>query len=116
MQYLEKINVGSCAGYLEHIINNMNEDGADFHDKLVELYLAEIRMSSNNDQSRKQSYDKLLAFLSRSNHYRPHRLISRLNGEEMPEARAILLGRMGKHDEALRIYIYTLKDYAAAEM
>jgi hypothetical protein len=34
---------------------------------------------------------------------------------EIPEARAILLGRIGKHDEALRIYVYRLKDYAAAE-
>lgn len=34
---------------------------------------------------------------------------------EMPEARAILLGRMGKHEEALKIYVYRLQDYAAAE-
>ena len=34
---------------------------------------------------------------------------------EMPEARAILLGRMGNHEEALRIYVYLLKDFAAAE-
>ena len=34
---------------------------------------------------------------------------------ELPEARAILLGRMGNHDEALKIYIYRLKDYSAAE-
>lgn len=33
----------------------------------------------------------------------------------MPLAQAILLGRMGKHDEALRIYIYRLKDFCAAE-
>jgi hypothetical protein len=34
----------------------------------------------------------------------------------MPEARAILLGRLGKHEEALRIYVFTLKDFTAAEM
>ena len=33
----------------------------------------------------------------------------------MPEARAVLLGRMGNHDEALRIYVYRLQDYDAAE-
>lgn len=33
----------------------------------------------------------------------------------MPEARAILLGRMGKHEDALRLYIYRLTDHAAAE-
>ncbi len=34
----------------------------------------------------------------------------------MPEARAILLGRMGNHEEALQIYVYRLEDYSAAEM
>lgn len=33
----------------------------------------------------------------------------------MPEARAILLGRMGKHEEALKVYVYRLQDYSAAE-
>jgi hypothetical protein len=33
----------------------------------------------------------------------------------MPEARAILLGRIGKHEEALRIYVHCLGDYLAAE-
>jgi hypothetical protein len=33
----------------------------------------------------------------------------------MPEARAILLGRMGKHEDALRIYVYRLSDYPSAE-
>lgn len=34
---------------------------------------------------------------------------------ELPEARAIILGRMGKHEEALKIYVYRLEDYPAAE-
>jgi hypothetical protein len=34
---------------------------------------------------------------------------------ELPQVRAVLLGRMGKHDEALRLYVYTLHDYIAAE-
>lgn len=34
---------------------------------------------------------------------------------EMPEMKAILLGRMSRHDEALRIYVYRLEDYTAAE-
>lgn len=47
--------------------------------------------------------------------YRANRLINRIPKDDMPLAQAILLGRMGKHDEALRIYIYRLKDYPAAE-
>lgn len=33
----------------------------------------------------------------------------------MFEARAVLLGRLGKHESALEIYVYRLQDYIKAE-
>lgn len=71
--------------------------------------------------------DNLLEFLNTSTEYRAYRVLNSLtkDGElhsvhlklttEMPEVRAVLLGRMGNDDEALKIYVYQLKDYAAAE-
>jgi len=67
--------------------------------------------------------------LNTSQHYRANRLLGKLKGDgelcpfvrdladnlEMPEMKAILLGRMGRHDEALRIYVYRLEDYTSAE-
>jgi hypothetical protein len=35
--------------------------------------------------------------------------------EDMFEARAVLLGRLGKHEGALEIYVYRLQDYIKAE-
>jgi hypothetical protein len=34
---------------------------------------------------------------------------------ELYEARAILLGRLGRHDQALESYVYRLHDYIKAE-
>ena len=34
---------------------------------------------------------------------------------DLPEAKAILLGRVGRHEEALRIYVYRLQDFKSAE-
>jgi hypothetical protein len=34
---------------------------------------------------------------------------------DLYEARAVLLGRMGRHDHALELYVYKLRDYAKAE-
>lgn len=34
---------------------------------------------------------------------------------DLYEARAILLGRLGRHDQALETYVYRLQDYAKAE-
>ena len=31
------------------------------------------------------------------------------------EARAILLGRLGRHDQALEMYVYRMEDYLKAE-
>lgn len=33
----------------------------------------------------------------------------------MHEVRAILLGRLGRHEGALQIYVYQLEDHATAE-
>ncbi|WRT65779.1 uncharacterized protein IL334_002728 [Kwoniella shivajii] len=118
MRFLAEINEGACIGYLEHIINNLGEDGSDYHDKLAELYLAKVKAEEGakaDQDEREDSYDGLLNFLNSSKQYRPYRLVSKLAADELPEARAILLGRMGKHEEALRIYVYRLKDYSAAE-
>lgn len=61
------------------------------------------------------TYSRLLLFLESSPSIRPYRLLNKLVGDQMPEARAILLGKMGNHEEALRVYVYRLHDYTAAE-
>ena len=41
MRFLEGVDDGACVGYLEHIINDLGETRADFHDRLAELYHGE---------------------------------------------------------------------------
>lgn len=43
MHHLESIDSNVCAAYLEHIIIGLDETGAEFHEKLIELYLADIK-------------------------------------------------------------------------
>ncbi|KIR39958.1 hypothetical protein I307_04942 [Cryptococcus deuterogattii 99/473] len=120
--FLSSIDRGACEGYLEYIIWTLGEEGGAFHDKLAELYMVDSRVHREEKEKEREEekeqgepYTKLLEFLNDSIHYRPYRLMNKLSGQEMPEARAILLGRMGKHEEALKIYVYRLQDYAAAE-
>ena len=80
--------------------------------------------------SRNAIYSKLVNFLSTSTYYRPDRIFGQLPREGkwnafifnllnntigMFEVRAILLGRMGKHQAALEIYVYRLNSFAKAE-
>uniref|UniRef100_A0A671PHK9 Vam6/Vps39-like protein n=1 Tax=Sinocyclocheilus anshuiensis TaxID=1608454 RepID=A0A671PHK9_9TELE len=58
---------------------------------------------------------KLLSFLEVSSSYEPERLISDFPFDGLLEERALLLGRMGKHEQALFIYVHILKDTRMAE-
>ena len=62
-----------------------------------------------------EDYNKLLDFLESSTSYRADRILGRLPSEDMFEVRALLLGRLGRHEGALQIYVYQLDDHATAE-
>jgi hypothetical protein len=41
VDFMERTHLPSCVAYLQHIIDDLKETGADFHDKLAELLLAD---------------------------------------------------------------------------
>lgn len=63
MHHLERIGADVCISYLEHIIHHLGEEGAEFHEKLIELYLAEVH-STHSSTSR-----LLFSLLRQSNTY-----------------------------------------------
>ncbi|KAH7884496.1 hypothetical protein F5I97DRAFT_2037539 [Phlebopus sp. FC_14] len=114
--YLEKIDTQICARYIEYLIEEKEEDSVIFHDRLAELYL-NITMAAKkrgDEKKRTDLYSKLLQFIDTTHHYRPDRLYGLLS-EDLYEARAILLGRMGRHEHALELYVYKLGDFTKAE-
>ena len=61
---------------------------------------------------------KLREFLKLSTMYHPERLLHALNGKvasKFVHEKALLLSRLGKHEEVMRIYCDELKDIQAAE-
>lgn len=84
---------------------------------------------------RQKMYSKLLHFIDTTGHYHTDRLYALLPSEgwyiihsadqgnantnvqcsEFFEAKAVLLGRLGRHDNALEIYVYRLQDFVKAE-
>lgn len=126
--FLELEHWPSAVKYLEHVIA-LGEQSPDLHDKLAELLLRSVREAQKEQKTEVEgkALGKLLEFLSTSTRYRAYRILSQLRGDgkfskcdlqltsEMPRARALLQGRLGNHDAALRIYVYDLGDYQAAE-
>lgn len=88
-------------------------------------------------EAREEAHTKLIHFIRTSEFYNPERLFGRLPKQCEPpcrlprhqaslitsfspssalyEARAILLGRLGRHEAALEIYVYRLHNYDEAE-
>uniref|UniRef100_A0A672NIR5 Vam6/Vps39-like protein n=1 Tax=Sinocyclocheilus grahami TaxID=75366 RepID=A0A672NIR5_SINGR len=119
--------------YLEHIIYMWDETRPEFHNVLIQLYLEKVQglmkvylnslpedeikaKSAGKEAGELGEYrNKLLSFLEVSSSYEPERLISDFPFDGLLEERALLLGRMGKHEQALFIYVHILKDTHMAE-
>lgn len=75
------------------------------------MWLTVRRIAAGADEA----YQKLLDLLESSMSYRADRILGRLPSEDMYQVRAILLGRLGRHEGALQLYVYQLEDHATAE-
>ncbi|KAF9984824.1 Vam6/Vps39-like protein [Mortierella antarctica] len=115
--YLERLSLDLCVQYLEHVIHVLGDETSEFHNTLVVSYLAQIQrdsaVSGNEDTSKTKT--KLLRFLDESTFYKAERILSRLPVDSCYEERAILLSRIGQHDQALNIYVHKLRNFQAAE-
>ncbi|KEI41687.1 uncharacterized protein L969DRAFT_85502 [Mixia osmundae IAM 14324] len=113
--HLRAVSDEALTAYLEHIIYSLHDAEPDFHDQLINLYLQNVLASPKFQRKDARDYAKLLAMLQTSTQYRADRTLSRLPGDDLYEFRALLLGRLERHEGALRIYVNRLGDFAAAE-
>ncbi|KAI8061931.1 vacuolar sorting protein 39 domain 2-domain-containing protein [Thamnidium elegans] len=108
LQHLESISSDLAIQYLEYIIEDLHDESPEFHNRLVIAYLDKI----HSDRKGKKA---LISFLTDSSYYKAEKILSRLPIDDLFEERAILLSRIGQHDQALDIYVYKLKNYVMAE-
>lgn len=75
-------------------------------------------MSENATPAEKQTAQhirqKLQQFLEKSTHYTPETILVHFPFDNLFEERAIILGRLGRHQQAISIYISLLNDIAKA--
>ena len=109
---LEAFDPDVCAAYLEHLIDA--DDGEPvLHTKLGTLYQRRLA-AAHSDADREKAQRVLLGFLRRSAQYDAEALLKSC-AEDAPEIRAQLLGRLGRHREALQLYVHELHDTRKAE-
>lgn len=117
--------------YLEHIIFIWNESKPEFHNKLINCYRERVQLLMREYVDSLPEGDepvppgsepgelgelrgRLLFLLETSKHYQAQHLLTHFP-ETFYHERALLLGRVGRHEEALAIYIHILHDTKLAE-
>lgn len=117
--------------YLEHIIHFWSDKDSGFHSTLCLRYRQKVApllakyLESIGDQvpcpaghepgELGELRRKLLDFLEISDNYSINHLPDLLQNEGLCEERAIVLGKIGQHEEALGIFIYVLNNSKRAE-
>lgn len=117
LEFLSSIDSKLEMRYLEHIINELGEGDASFHQHLVDLYLAELKKKDLEEGVRSDLKGKLEAFLLKSKAYNKAKTLPQLPPSDAAffEARAIVHSALGQHKQALSIYVFQIKDYEKAE-
>ncbi|EFX65321.1 hypothetical protein DAPPUDRAFT_219389 [Daphnia pulex] len=122
--FLYKNHRSLALPYLEHVVYEWQDSNALFHNALAVLYKDKILrlekqlQEDNNDPAIKCEYQdskaKLRSFLEISRHCSPEAILVQFPYDCLFEERAILLGKVGRHEQALSIYTNILKDLPAA--
>ncbi|KAJ3379987.1 Vam6/Vps39-like protein, partial [Entophlyctis sp. JEL0112] len=130
--------------YIEHLIGNMHSERPEFHDRLVLLYLQDLvellsegsvtfassvtlgrlfddeLLGKSVDQNRQDSHflmtrRKLVLFLEKSEFYRPERVFALFPETELLEERTVVLARLNRHGESLKVLVEGLRNNALAQ-
>jgi len=127
LEYLMTSCKQAVIPYLEHVIHSWEETKAGFHNALIDKYkdrIQELKKASKDNETPANAREKteitelrnkLIFLLETSNHYIPGMVLVRFPYDDFFEERAILMGKIGHHEQALAIYVHVLKDPKKAE-
>ncbi|XP_067011579.1 vam6/Vps39-like protein [Anabrus simplex] len=120
LDYLLRTHKNLVIPYLEHVVNVWKDTNPIFHNALVHQYrersqqlLSPTATPSEHEEGQKMRC-KLLGFLQQSSHYTPETVLVHFPYDCLFEERAIVLGKLGRHEQALSIYVSILGDVSRA--
>lgn len=89
LDFLQKIDQRLAVRYLEHIIEELNETTPDFHQRLIDIYLAGLKSEEFAEKQIKEDWkEKFLNFLRSSQHYEVWNVIRQLPRDGKPRSQS----------------------------
>lgn len=123
LDFLLKSHKALVIPYLEHIIDVWSEIKPLFHNILIQQYKEKIFDYQNDPDLEnvaqkklqlQETREKLIKFLKSSNKYAADKVLVDFPYNDLFEERAIVLGKLQKHEKVLAIYIQILGDVEKA--
>uniref|UniRef100_A0A6P7FL48 Vam6/Vps39-like protein n=1 Tax=Diabrotica virgifera virgifera TaxID=50390 RepID=A0A6P7FL48_DIAVI len=113
LDFLLKSHKSVVIPYLEHVVHIWKDTNPLFHNALIHQYREKLVAEgpAGSEPTRK----KLLQFLENSKQYTAENILSSFPTDILLEERAVILGRLGKHEQAVTIYVRALGDIEKAE-
>ncbi|XP_060532136.1 vam6/Vps39-like protein [Cylas formicarius] len=112
LDFLLKSHPSVVITYLEHVIYTWEDTNPLFHNALIHQYREKIL---NNDPGiTEHTRKKLIQFLEKSTHYNAENVLNSFPTNNLLEERALILGRLGKHEQALGLYVRAIGDVQKA--
>lgn len=111
LDFLLRSHLTLVIPYLEHVVHVWDDSNPLFHNALVHQYREQAMEDAVSAQ---RAQKKLLEFVQKSVHYTPDIVLVHFPNDKLFEERAVILGRLGNHEQALFIYVRVLGDIARA--
>ncbi|PBP17383.1 vacuolar sorting protein 39 domain 1 [Diplocarpon rosae] len=118
VNFLQGIDVDLAVKYLEHVINELNDLTPEFHNRLVEAYVQDLKIREDKDSENwKELMERLISFLRSSKQYSLSKAFGLIPRDDTKfyEAQAVVLSNMGQHKQALEIYVFKIQTFEKAE-
>ncbi|CAL3973512.1 unnamed protein product [Diplocarpon coronariae] len=118
VNFLQEIDVDLAVKYLEHVINELNDLTPEFHNRLVEAYVQDLKSREDkHSENWKGLMERLISFLRSSKQYSLSKAFGLIPRDDAKfyEAQAVILSNMGQHKQALEIYVFKIQTFEKAE-
>ncbi|CAK9806752.1 Vam6/Vps39-like protein [Anthophora plagiata] len=120
LDYLLRCHKDLVITYLEYVVHVWKDTNPVCHNILIHQYKEKCLAGMSKDatpaeqKAAQHLRQKLRQFLEKSAHYTPETMLVHLPFDNLFEERAIILTRLGRHQQVLSIYINLLNDIEMA--
>ncbi|KAI8322962.1 hypothetical protein GQ54DRAFT_316864 [Martensiomyces pterosporus] len=123
--FLRQISSKLVVQYLAYVFDEWDDPAPALHDDMVAAYLDLVGSTHDSvpaqavleeeQQHEPHSRQGLQQFLRTSRHYSPERALARLPDDGLFEERALVLSRLGRHQQALSLLVFSVAKPVLAE-